>query len=123
MSAVLFALGGGAFLGAVKGLLDGAFAFVPHDVIKVMQQAARSVKRWTGALVTAVTHWLQRILGPDFTAVRDFVKFLDLVGMAAEQAAGDVMRKIARADRVRAQPERVWRKSLIPTRRSSACGS
>jgi hypothetical protein len=103
VSAVLFALGGGAFLGAVKGLLDGAFALVPHDVIKVMQQAARSVKRWVGALVTAAAHWLQRILGSDFTAVRDFVRFLDLMGMAAEQAAGDVMRKIAHADQVRAQ--------------------
>jgi hypothetical protein len=105
VSAVLFALGGGAFVGAVKDLLGGAFAIVPHDVVEVMRQAERSVKRWIGRLVTAAAHWLRRILGTDFTLVRDFVNFVDPVGVASEQLCGGVMRKIARVDKVRAQAE------------------
>lgn len=104
-SAVLFALGGGALLGAVKDLLGSAFAIVPHDVVKVMQQAGRSVKRWIGAFVTAASHWLRRILGSDLTFVRNFVNFLDPANAAAEQVAGRVIRKIAHADKIRAQAE------------------
>lgn len=105
VSAVLFAVGGGAFVGAVKDLLGGAFAIVPHDVVEVMRQAGRSVKRWIGRLVTAAAHWLRRILGTDFTVVRNFVNFLDPVGVAGEQLCGGVMRKIARVNKVRAQAE------------------